>query len=390
MTSTKDLKVVKLTPPVFQNININNSGEVVHKSGHINRTYTCLRPNHKGLPRIDAEMQDGKVIVHNYGHGGSGWTLLFGTVEKSLQKFALLAAQGLLPTDTKITIIGAGCIGLTTAVYLHEKGYTNIEIVAEKLEDTPSYNAGGLFGIVSLNIADEQLKRDCEYLIVETYRRLATIAKGKDPIFTKGVNKVFAYTGNEPTVGPIFQNMGLDLVIDYGIAPPGEEVLVDFGKNKFKMIRYETFFVYPTLMMAELHKLCKERNITITQRKVKDFSEVKSPVIFNCAGLGAKELTGDEDLHPVCGHMLELQNQPPVNETDYIIKTLWATTPVKTPEDIAKLPTLYYMPKGQGVVGGTFCKHYAGEDKEYNEKEFRAIVDRARGFFGTFTPKPAL
>lgn len=390
MNSTKEPKVVKLTPPVFQNISVDQSGVVVNKSGNVKRTYACLRPNHKALPRIEAEMQDGKIIVHNYGHGGSGWTLLFGTVEKSLQKFSLLASQGLLPTDTKITIIGAGCIGLTTAISLYEKGYTNIEIVAEKQEDMPSYNAGGLFGIVSLNIADEQLRRECEYLIVETYRRLATIGQGKDPIFSKGVNKVFAYTGNETTVGPLYQNMGLDLVINYGIAPPGEEVIVDFGKNKFKMIRYETFFVYPTLFMAELNRLVKERNIPIIQRKVNNFSEVKSPVIFNCTGLGAKELTGDEDLHPVCGHMLELQNQPSVDETNYIIKTLWASTPVKTPEDIAKLPTLYYMPKGQGVVGGTFCKHYDGSDKEYNEKEYRAIVDRARGFFGTFSPKPAL
>ena len=69
---------------------------------------------------------------------------------------------------------------------------------------------------------------------------------------------------------------------------------------------------------------------------------------------------------------------------------MFATTPVKTPEDIAKLPTFYYMPKGEGVVGGTFVKNYAGENKEYNEKEFRGIVERSRGIFGTFTPKPAL
>ncbi len=113
MNSTKEPKVVKLTPPVFQNISVDQSGVVVNKSGNVKRTYACLRPNHKALPRIEAEMQDGKIIVHNYGHGGSGWTLLFGNVEKSLQKFSLLASQGLLPTDTKITIIGAGCIGLT-------------------------------------------------------------------------------------------------------------------------------------------------------------------------------------------------------------------------------------------------------------------------------------
>lgn len=34
---------------------------------------TGLRPFRVGGPRIEAEEIDGKLILHNYGHGGSGW-----------------------------------------------------------------------------------------------------------------------------------------------------------------------------------------------------------------------------------------------------------------------------------------------------------------------------
>jgi len=273
---------------------------------------------------------------------------------------------------------------------LHEKGYQNIEIIAEKLNDTPSYNAGGMYGIASLNLGDEMMKKDCEHLALETYRRLAKIAEGKDPLFDKGVMKIDAYTGNDEEQGILPDPMGLDVLIDNGIIPPGEDVIVDFGKKKVKMLRYQTFFIYTTMFMMELLRLCKERQVKITEKKVTSFSEIDSPVIFNCAGLGAKELTNDEELHPVCGHMIELQNQPKIEETNYIMCIKIASKPVKTPEEYEDLPFFYYMPKGEGVIGGTFCIDYDGKDKEFNEKEFRGLIERARILFGALEPKPYL
>ena len=39
---------------------------------------TGLRPFRVGGPRVEAEEIGGKRILHNYGHGGSGWTLGWG------------------------------------------------------------------------------------------------------------------------------------------------------------------------------------------------------------------------------------------------------------------------------------------------------------------------
>ena len=38
----------------------------------------CLRPFRPQGPRIEAERMGRKTIVHNYGHGGSGWSLSWG------------------------------------------------------------------------------------------------------------------------------------------------------------------------------------------------------------------------------------------------------------------------------------------------------------------------
>ena len=38
-----------------------------------------LRPFRPSGPRLDTQMLGNKTIVHNYGHGGSGWSLSWGT-----------------------------------------------------------------------------------------------------------------------------------------------------------------------------------------------------------------------------------------------------------------------------------------------------------------------
>src|ERR1700709_2130402 len=39
----------------------------------------CLRPFRAAGPRIEVEEVAGKRVVHNYGHGGSGWSLSWGS-----------------------------------------------------------------------------------------------------------------------------------------------------------------------------------------------------------------------------------------------------------------------------------------------------------------------
>src|ERR1700753_3481076 len=50
----------------------------------VNRLFditVCLRPFRAQGPRLDTEQVGHKLVVHNYGHGGSGWWLSWGSGE---------------------------------------------------------------------------------------------------------------------------------------------------------------------------------------------------------------------------------------------------------------------------------------------------------------------
>ncbi len=67
-----------------------------------------LRPYRLSGPRLEVENIGTKTVVHNYGHGGSGVSLSWGTGE--------IASNNALQTGEKeIAVIGCGVSGLTTA-----------------------------------------------------------------------------------------------------------------------------------------------------------------------------------------------------------------------------------------------------------------------------------
>ncbi len=76
-----------------------------------------LRPYRLSGPRLEVEMLGQKTIIHNYGHGGSGFSLSWGSGQ-------IAATHAAATGQREIAIIGCGIIGLTTARLLQEKGKT--------------------------------------------------------------------------------------------------------------------------------------------------------------------------------------------------------------------------------------------------------------------------
>ena len=50
------------------------------------RVTVCLRPFRAAGPRLDVERVGDKTVVHNYGHGGSGWSLSWGSSRIAVEK----------------------------------------------------------------------------------------------------------------------------------------------------------------------------------------------------------------------------------------------------------------------------------------------------------------
>jgi hypothetical protein len=70
----------------------------------ITRITVCTRPFRAQGPRLDAEQIGSKLVVHNYGHGGSGWSLSWGSSGVAVRK---AMASG----ERDIAVIGCGALG---------------------------------------------------------------------------------------------------------------------------------------------------------------------------------------------------------------------------------------------------------------------------------------
>src|SRR5215469_17905062 len=75
----------------------------------------CTRPFRAQGPRLDTETIGDALIVHNYGHGGSGWSLSWGSGTIAVQK-------AMANSPREIAVIGCGALGLTSAILAQQAG----------------------------------------------------------------------------------------------------------------------------------------------------------------------------------------------------------------------------------------------------------------------------
>jgi glycine/D-amino acid oxidase-like deaminating enzyme len=95
-------------------------GPIVPIRAHVDRifrTTVCLRPFRAAGPRTDVEHVGNKIVVHNFGHGGSGWSLSWGAADVAV-KNAREAAAG----NRDVAVIGCGALGLTAAITAQRTG----------------------------------------------------------------------------------------------------------------------------------------------------------------------------------------------------------------------------------------------------------------------------
>jgi glycine/D-amino acid oxidase-like deaminating enzyme len=96
----------------------------------------CLRPFRAAGPRLDTEQVGDTLVVHNYGHGGSGWSLSWGSSTLAVQK-----AMAGSPRD--VAVIGCGALGLTSAILAQRAGARVTIYAREMLPQTRSARATG-------------------------------------------------------------------------------------------------------------------------------------------------------------------------------------------------------------------------------------------------------
>ncbi len=75
-----------------QGFKFDSNKNLIRNSGSINDCYLCVRPGNKSnVPKINfkilknSKTNNETTVVNNYGHGGIGWSLMWGSVLKALE-----------------------------------------------------------------------------------------------------------------------------------------------------------------------------------------------------------------------------------------------------------------------------------------------------------------
>ena len=372
-------KLIYLTFIVVIAFQSANAEEIRHlrppllEQSNLGKKIVCLRPVRRKSPRISLERASDKIIIHNYGHGGAGWSLSYGSAKHTVDK--LIKEFPDINRSQKIAIVGAGCMGLLTAYCLIEEGFTKIIIYAESFKNLTSHHAGGLLSFRA-TYNDPKLNTFITMLAVDTYNFYKRISLKKNKDFIGGAKLI-------PTYFEDLQTSELEAFVGKGMQP-AKQVLVKFGKGiSHTMIVYDdSIFIDTGKMMDALHKKLSNKTIMHTQ-KVTCLSKLSEKFIFNCTGLGSQTLQDDDSLQPITGHLLMLKNQKD-RDLNYM---LIVDFPAQSDDKKGVVRTLDFFPKrlpstdkeDVGVLGGTFFK-YSGAI-EFHEKEFDFIIERAKNFF---------
>jgi D-amino-acid oxidase len=222
-------------------------------------------------------------------------------------------------------VVGAGVVGLTTAITLAESGTPTTIWAADPPEAITSYAAGASWGVHLVAARDRVAVWSA--ISLDVLRGLAT-----DP--RTGVALMDGIEASRtPAAAP---NWGAP--IDGLRACTPDELPSGYVVGWHLRVPVMDMPVYLGYLRARF----AAAGGVIEFRRVRSFDETTSiaPIVVNCTGVGARELTGDADLMPVRGQVVIAENPG--------ITNFFADGPDDT-EDLT-----YFFPHGDTVLlGGT-------------------------------------
>jgi D-amino-acid oxidase len=324
------------------------------------RTVVGLRPYRPSGFVVRAEKLDDTLVIHNYGHGGGGITLSWGTAK-------LAVDLGLAGHVGPVAVLGCGAVGLATARLLQEAGAT-VTIYAKDLPpNTTSNIAGGQWfpAFVSqpekrTTLFNQQFQAALEF----AYRRYQTMVGPKN-----GVRWMRNYyLDNQPWKEQTY--VGKESVVRSMLPELRDLSPHEYPFPGYQFVRqFDTMIIEPPIYLAALMDEIRLAGEIIKVMELRDRGEIQKlpeKLVFNCTGLGAKALFNDEELVPLKGQLTILLPQPEVQ---------YAT--------VALPPEVYMFPRTDGIfLGGTHEMGVWSLDPNLEKKQ--EILAQHKAFFDGF------
>ncbi len=288
------------------------------------RTVVGLRPYRPEGFVLSNERVGEKVVVHNYGHGGGGVSLSWGVAQMAAEHARNLE-------DKSVAVLGCGVIGLSTARVLQRRGKSVVIYAKELPPETTSNVAGALW--YPTHVYDP---RRAASTFPERYGLACRLAHREFQSYVApeyGVRWIETYTlGSEP--------LGRELAGGNELYPETRfyaDARAVFG---FPHVRqFTAMMIEPQTYLRALLRDFYAAGGRLLVRELKSREEVATlteRVVFNCTGLGARALFGDQGMASMRGQIEVLLPQP---EIDYCYLA----------------NSLYMFPRADGLIlGGTF------------------------------------
>ena len=317
------------------------------------RTIVGLRPFRPSGFVVRGEKLDSKIVIHNYGHGGAGITLSWGTAQ--------LAVHEAAKTETReCAVIGCGVVGLSTARLLQQRGY-NVVIYAKAMPpDTTSNVAGGLWDPVTVydrSRVTPEFRRQFGEAGRFAFRRYQSLAGETYGVRWLPLYRLSRDSAAEPAP-PESPNSEIDPLYPEAKQLTREENPFDvpFVYRRYSML------IEPAIYLNALQRdffTAGGRIVVREFAEARELMSLRENLIFNCTGLGARTLFHDEELIPIRGQLSFLLPQP---EVDYM---------TVGPSDI------YMFPRRDGILlGGT---HERGDSRMEPDPETTQRILRENG-----------
>lgn len=281
----------------------------------------CLRPFRPAGPRVETERLGNTLVVHNYGHGGSGWSLSWGSSARAVR----LAMQA---SPTEVAVIGCGALGLTSAILAQRAGARVTIYARDQLTETTSARATGEwtpdsrialadaaaanFGTVWEEMARTAFKTHRNYLGLP-----GTPVEWIDQ-YSVSDDTPRGSTGSGTGSGtgkPAVEFVGYARRIR-DLTPNWRRVPADATPFKATSVARSEIMVFNIADYG--HTLMNDFFIAGGQFRRADFrapaqiAALGKRVVINCTGYGARALWKDETLVPVRGQIARLIPQPEV------------------------------------------------------------------------------